>query len=94
MKLNRSINPVGTKHQIPTQTPKGGTFPLYKVNRIIGNSKHVASADILVELTYAGGRSEHYFTPFMVLSLQTLASDGVPVTEADMFWIAEKTDEV
>ena len=95
MRLKKEVNPIGTRHKIPTQTPTGISTPTYKVNRIIGDRMFVPSADILVELAYvAEHRSQHHFTPFLMLSLQTLASDGEPVSEADVFWIAEKTDMV
>lgn len=91
MKLSRKITPKGTRHKIPTQTPGGLTTPIYKVTRIIGDRPFVPSSDILVELAFDWVKSTNHYSPFLIISLDTLASDGIPVTEADFFWEQTKT---
>ena len=96
MKLKKGVDPIGTRHHIPAMTQNGIAKPIYKVTRVIGGSAFLPQEVVLVELAYDDIRTDlrtsHYVAPYLMLSLNTLASDGVAVTEADIFWKREKAD--
>lgn len=92
MKLKKGVNPLNTRHHIPTMTPSGVTEPIYKVTRVIGGSAFFPQEGVLVELAFDDARSQHQYAPYLMLTLETLAKDGVAVTEPDIFWKREKSD--
>lgn len=93
-KVKNGENGKGTRHHIPTYVPGVGvTKPIYQVYHVSGLEKRVPSEEVkTVFLAYDGGKSPHTYSPYLCMTLDCLASDGDAVTEADVFWVEEKTD--
>lgn len=87
VKLKKSVNPVGTLHKVPTIV-SGGTLttPTYRVSDIVGDSKNQPSQGVLVVLAFDDVKPIYDYSPFVTLSLNVMASDCEPVSEADVFW--------
>lgn len=87
VKLKKGINPVGTRHKVPTIVAGGTlTTPTYRVSDIVGDKQNQPSQGVLVVLAFDDVKPIYDHTPFLTLSLNVLASDCEPVAEADVFW--------
>ena len=87
VKIKKGVDPIGTKHNIPTVANKEIVNLLYKVTYVSGASSWFASDKPIVYLVYAGGPSSHGIVPsHLTIPLEVFAKHALPVTKTDIFW--------